>query len=255
MRNTITLWPEGGSDGVARLKMLRKEIDGLDDALLELVERRLELSLKISALKEKDDGRLKLRPRREAGIVGRLTARGRRATPELIAHLWRELMSHGLQAQARTELALWGKLDPDSLREQVRRRFGWAAPIVWAREPGDALDRACRSETVAVIENSPFNSWWTRLADEPGLSIFDTIPIAGGGIGAFMIGRVAPEDVPGDQRYCVLDAEILKDRLDRGDRIEAVAAAGALRLCHMPADEAGEGKARAAEALRQDAAR
>ena len=239
MRPNITLWPKADCDGAApRLAALRGEIDRLDDALLELVERRLGLSLEIAALKERGDGRLKLRPRREAEIVDRLTARRGLATPDLIAHVWRELLSHGLQAQTKTELVLWGNLDPAALREQVHRRFGWAAPILWTRTPGEALDRACRGEAIAVIENSPFNPWWPRLVREPGLTIFGATRLAGGEIGAFLVGRIAAEDVAQDQRYLVLDERDVRDRLERGERIEVIRSSGTLRLCHALLREA-----------------
>jgi chorismate mutase len=235
MRDTITLWPERAR----RLEQLRTQIDALDDALLDLVEQRLALSLKISALKDPEDGRLKLRPRREAGIVARLTARARLATPELIAQLWRELMSHSLQAQAPTELVLCAMLNPDSLRDQVRERFGWAAPIVWAQTPDEALDQAARREAIAVIEHSPFTDWWVRLAGERSLAIFAATRLADGGLGALIVGRIAAEDVPENHHFEILEEEMVQDRLERGEPVEAVAAAGALRLCRVPPDRGG----------------
>jgi chorismate mutase len=234
MRPTITLRPKADCDDAGpRLAALRGEIDRLDDALLELVERRLGFSLEIAALKDRGDGRLKLRPRREAEIVARLGARAGLATPDLIAHIWRELLSHGLQAQATTELVLWADRDPAALGEQVHRRFGWAAPVLWSPTPGEALDRACRREAIAVIENSPSDPWWLRLAREPSLTIFGATRLAGGEIGAFLVGRIAPDDVAEDQCYQVLAERDLRDRLDRGERIDVLRSAGALRLCHV----------------------
>ena len=239
MRPTITLWPQADcDDSEPRLAALRGEIDRLDDALLQLVERRLGLSLEVAALKDRGDGRLKLRPRREAEIIGRLRARRGLATPDLIADVWRELLAHGLQAQTATELVLWANLDPPRLREQARRRFGWAAPILWTSTPEEALNRACRREAVAVIENSASNPWWLRLAKEPSLSLFGAIGLAGEGAGAFLVGRVAVEDVAVDQRYEVIDERDLSARLDRGERIDVIRSAGALRLCHLPAGAA-----------------
>jgi chorismate mutase len=236
MRPTITPWPKGGSDIAApRLDTLREKIDRLDDALLELVERRLSLSLEISALKDRDDARLKLRPRREAEVVRRLTGRGGLATPDLIAHLWRELLSHGLQVQKRTELVLWGKLDPYALLDQVHRRFGWAAPVVQAQTPEDALDQASRCEAIAVIENSPFSHWWLGLANDPALTIFGATRSAGGEIGAFLVGRVALEDVADDECYEVVEEQDLQPRLDGGECIEILRSAGSFRLCQVMA--------------------
>lgn len=238
MRNTMSLFPEGGSASVAvRLETAREAVDAVDDALLDLVERRLALSLQIAALKNEDDQRLKLRPRREAAITSRLAARANLATPEMIAHLWRELMAHSLQAQVRTELVLCAAVSPDLLRDQVRERFGWAAPIVWAETPDEALDEACHREAIAVIEHSASSNWWSRLADEPSLSIFDAMRLGDKGAGALLVGRVSPDDVPDDQNFQILDAGILQQRLGSGERIETVAATGSLRLCRVLPDQ------------------
>lgn len=70
------------------LDNLRAEIDALDDVLLDLIERRLALAGKVAARKGQDS-LIKLCPRREAGIVARLTARARLATPTLITGLAR----------------------------------------------------------------------------------------------------------------------------------------------------------------------
>ncbi|MET1111813.1 MAG: chorismate mutase [Allosphingosinicella sp.] len=239
MRPTLTIWPSSGLKDCERgLPQLRREIDRLDDDLLELVERRLALSHQVAAAKREDGGRLKLRPRREADIVERLAARSRLANRDLIAHLWRELLGHGLQAQARTELVLWAKVDSTLLHEQVRHRFGWAAPIVWAATPESALEQANRREAIAVIENSPFHSWWLELPDYPSLAIFESTG-GGGAIDGFLVGRVAPEDIADDQRYGILDKDEAQDRLAAGERIDVIRTAGSLSLCHWRPEPPG----------------
>ena len=95
---------------------LRHEIDRLDDALLDLIEQRIAASGAIARLKQSaPGGRLNLRPRRQAAIVERLARRARHASPALIAHVWRELMSHSLQAQVRTEFVLGASRRPETL--------------------------------------------------------------------------------------------------------------------------------------------
>jgi chorismate mutase len=64
------------------LEALRREIDRIDDSLLDLIEQRLAASDSVAALKQSEgDGRLKLRPAREAAVLTRLVERADRASP------------------------------------------------------------------------------------------------------------------------------------------------------------------------------
>src|SRR3546814_9134175 len=100
------------------------QIDHLDHSLLDLIEQRLSACIAIAALKANDaSGTLKFRPRRETEIIGRLVGRADRASPQLVTHVWRELMAHCLQAQARTDLVLCASRSPHGLQERVRERL------------------------------------------------------------------------------------------------------------------------------------
>lgn len=214
------------------LGALRAEIDRLDDALLDLIDQRLAASHAVARQKQAtDDGRLKLRPRREAAIVERLAARAKLASPELVNHVWRELMSFSLQAQTRTEMVLCASRRPDALKEQVRDRFGWAAPVRWAATPAEALEAARSAEAVAVIEHDVDAAWWVDLKDEKSLTIFDALWDSEGRLDAAMVGRVAPEDITDDRHFAILDEDDLARRLAAGEPIRPVAVCGALRLC------------------------
>jgi 3-deoxy-7-phosphoheptulonate synthase len=172
------------------LQTLRREIDAIDDSILELIERRLAASAAVAASKDAEgDGRLKLRPRREAEVIGRLAARSQ-APHALIAQVWRTLMSHGLQAQARTEIVVCGGRDRLSLYEMIRERFGPAAPVRWVKDPAEALAAARTSEAVAVLSDHLLPT----LEGEDELIIFDTLEEKDGKPVARCIGRVAPED-------------------------------------------------------------
>lgn len=187
------------TDGAAeRLLAAREAIDALDDELLTLIEKRFALSLHVAGLKEQDDAHLRLRPRREAEIVRRLTAKATSATPMLIAQVWRELMAHSLQAQVRTELVLHAAGESAAeLRDEVRGRFGRAAPLVLADSPQAALERARASQAVAVVELGD-SGWWTALRDQSALTIFDMLHT--GNTKALLIGKVACNDIaPGHE--------------------------------------------------------
>src|SRR5687767_9624219 len=121
------------------LGALRAELDRIDDEILQLIERRLAVSTDVAARKnEAGDRHLKIRPGRQAEIVERLRGRATLARPELIAAVWRDLMAHSLQAQARTELILAPSDSPDLLEARVRALFGSAAPLRWASSVSQA---------------------------------------------------------------------------------------------------------------------
>jgi chorismate mutase len=173
-----------------RLIPLRAEIDRLDDAILELVEQRLAASLAIAKLKRNEGGDfLNMRPRREQAIIDRLVARARAAPPEVIARIWRTIMSYSLQAQGRIELILCSDGDKAALLQQVRNRFGEGPPLRWAATAEEALEESRSADAVAIVSPSLLNPEEV----ETGLPGFDFIRSADGQVLAVAIGRVGPE--------------------------------------------------------------
>jgi 3-deoxy-7-phosphoheptulonate synthase len=170
------------------LAQLRAEIDSIDDQILALIERRFEAAAAVARAKARaEPGRLKLRPRRQAAVIARLQSRARSAAPEAVGAVWRELMGHALQAQARTELVLCGPGPHGLLEARVRAHFGSAAPLSWADSPDDALRRAREEEAVAIVSGP-------LPADASGLTPFEVIQDEGGRTLAYALGRVAPSD-------------------------------------------------------------
>ena len=171
------------------LQALRREIDAIDDELLGLIDCRVAVSAKVAALKNgASPGLLKLRPRREADVVARLQRAARRAPPEMVAHLWRTLMSYGLQAQTPMQLVVHATGNRQALQECVRARFGPAASLVWADDARSALAIARNEEAVAILDEASAPS-----AGDPDLRVFDTISCEDGSLCA--VGRVAVADI------------------------------------------------------------
>ena len=171
------------------LAALRAKLDQIDDQILDLIEMRLAASADIAALKEAEgDRRLKVRPRRQVHILERLKARAARATPGLIDEIWREIMAHSLQSQARTELVLAPSEQPELLEARVRAHFGSAAPIRWAASTAHAIRSALVGEAIAIIPEP--------LPDSEGeLRVFDLLASEDGRPIAYAVGRVAADDV------------------------------------------------------------
>ena len=214
------------------IEKLREEIDALDDALLDLVEKRLALSKSIAAAKTAEDDRhLMIRPKRERELIERLCGNTRSVPGASVSAIWRELMSLNLQSQRSTELALCADERRMHVADQARRRFGTVAPMVEVAKPEAALERARTRETIAIIELNPKADWWTALADDPDLVIFDALREEGGWVTAVVVGRLDGKHVPEDRRYCVVSADELLSRVVKGEPICPLASAGEWRLC------------------------
>lgn len=176
-------------DETKSLGALRAELDRIDDEILELIERRLALSLEVAAAKDAEgDRHLKLRPRRQAEIVDRLKKRATRAAPELVEEVWREIMAHSLQSQAPMEIVLAPSDEPELLEARVRTHFGSAAPIRWAASKAHALRAALVGEAVAIV-GEPV------VKEESDLRIFDVLADADGRPIAYAVGRVSLADM------------------------------------------------------------
>ncbi len=170
------------------LPTLRSEIDAIDDEILRLIGRRMAVADEVAAIKDEEgDGRIKLRPRRQKEVIARLARRAAKAPAALIGAVWRELMGHGLQAQARTEIILCGSIDRAVLEAYVRNHFGMAFPISWVSTDEEALRRARDEEAIAVIAG-PLPQLDRRLA------LCDLIRAPDGSAIAHAVGRVAAAD-------------------------------------------------------------
>ncbi|MBW3616938.1 MAG: chorismate mutase [Proteobacteria bacterium] len=181
--------PGAGSD--LSLSTLRNGIDEIDDAVLALILRRQDLARRINELKPPAHEALKLRPDREAHVVGRLVERAAPADRRLVLALWREIMSAGLAVQ--TELTVIVASEVASIRHAARLRFGISARYRRAA-PEEAL-RAAESETaVVVLDLADTAAWWTGLPDRRDLWIFDQLELEAGG-SALVVGRVLPDSL------------------------------------------------------------
>jgi len=136
------------------IEKLRREIDGIDDELLKLVNRRAGLAQRIGGAKK---GAPVYRPEREAQILHRLS--GDNPGPlsgERVTGIFREVISacRGLEQQIRVSY-----LGPEGTfsEQAVRRHFGAAVEALAAPSVDEAF-RRCESGaahfTVVPVENS-----------------------------------------------------------------------------------------------------
>ena len=211
---------------------LREEIDALDEELLALIEKRLDLAASIASAKsaDQDEDELLLRPAREASVIARLDAMTRRIPQVSLAAIWRELMAINLQAQRPIEIALHATGHPERMQLMARARFGTIIPVRKSASPQAALDRARTGKAIAMIEIGE-GDWWTALADDPELVIIDGLLGEGGRGSALAVGRLSRDRLCEDRSYAVLEQSELAARLGRGEAVCPIAVSGEMHLC------------------------
>jgi 3-deoxy-7-phosphoheptulonate synthase len=173
------------NDNLARL---RGELDQIDDGILELVERRLTLCRRIS-LSKGGSRQLKLSPARQRAVVARLQDRASTIAAPAVAHVWRELMAHGVRAQSAMRILIPDHPDRERMLRLVRELYGSAAPVEWVGSEADATARALSEEAIAVLPA-------TITPLPKGLIAFDLLRDERGRAIARLAGRVGQEAVP-----------------------------------------------------------
>ena len=203
------------------LEDLRREIDGIDDALHDLLIRRAEASLAIARVKQdataKGNGAPAMRPSREASILRRLLARHKGGVPpRVIGRIWREIISSSLRMQAKFHLHVFAGDNATAYNDLARGYFGSVAPIR-AHTKASLVVHACAEEpdSFGVVPLPEIEAagpaWWAQLAPagERGPRVIAKLPIVAGGEempAAYAIGAVEQE--PSGDDTTLLMAEI-----------------------------------------------
>ena len=120
---------------------LRREVDRLDDAMVDLLAERMRVVGAIARIKQPAaTGLPAIRPGREASILRRLVARaGDRLPAGTLVRMWRELLAATTRAQAPLAIAAWVPPDQPELWDIARDQFGSLAQIQRAGSWSHAL--------------------------------------------------------------------------------------------------------------------
>lgn len=165
----------------ARLQALRAELDGIDDALHDLLMRRAGVVEQVGALGAK--GRVPLRPGREADIIRRLVARHQGRLPRrTIARMWRELLAGTTSMQGSYTIAVCQPDPAAGFIACAREHFGALTPMRSYRTPAQAIGEVSSGAAIAAVLPVPAedeaNPWWTALLhrDEPRIHVVARLP-------------------------------------------------------------------------------
>ncbi|MBV8591437.1 MAG: chorismate mutase [Acetobacteraceae bacterium] len=150
------------------LSQLRAELDGIDDALHDLLMRRAEIVERLASSGVK--GQQALRPGREAIIIRRLLARHSGPLPaQVVLRLWRELLA-GTTAMQRPLVVAVCETDPDCSNTQcAREHFGVLTPMHVHRTASQAMAEVSTGRAAVAVMPMPTETeslreaWWTAL--------------------------------------------------------------------------------------------
>ncbi len=205
------------SDHTPSLADLRRDIDVLDDQILDLLRRRAEAVQRVAAVK-RSTGDGFLRPGREAQIIRHLVARHRGALPAAsVSRIWREMIAalYPLQAPA-VKVAVHAPNKSAARWDLARDWYGSTTPMQLCTTV-NAVMRAISAQPAALgvmaqPEDGEKESWWPQLASRsPGtprvVGRLPFVPNSRGSLAeldAYVIANAAPEDSGEDRSLLVL---------------------------------------------------
>jgi chorismate mutase len=232
-----------------QLEDLRKEIDRIDRAIVGLLIERTDVVRAIGAIKgDRGDGRLAMRPAREAEILRGLVAEaGDRFPHRVLVRMWRELLAATTRQQTAVSLAVHAPADNPAIWDLARDHFGSTTPIARAESASQAI-RAV-SDGAAVIAVLPLpgddDGWWLALmSDQPvRLRVFSRLPFVAGRPGdeeprALALGRLDVEPSGDDLGLLAIEADSGISRARLRSLLAAADLAPEWQITWRPADPA-----------------
>lgn len=210
---------------------IRKQIDGMDDKIHDLLMQRAELVLKIGEEKRKSQVQI-IQPDREILMIRRLLERHKGPLPkEAVVRIWRELVGAVSLLQTGLKVAVSVPDDSNSLKywDMAKDYFSSVLPMQKVSNPLAALGMVREEEaTFAVLpwpEDDLPQQWWPFLMDEESdrpMRIFARLPLGDlndKGLNpeyrALVVAKLKPE-TSGDDRSFVgleLDATVSRARI------------------------------------------
>jgi chorismate mutase-like protein len=236
----------------SKLDTLRRQIDGIDDAMHDLLMERAALSDQVRATKQAARPVL-FRPGREAAILKRLLQRHQGPLPqEAVVQVWREVIAASTRLQGPFRVAIYAPSGAEHALDLARAHFGVLTPLLPMSSVGPVLaalaDGHAQIGLLPLPEETPGEPWWRGFGGggADALSIVARLPFAATSLrpAALIVGTQAFEPTGEDRGYLVVetDKEISRARL------AAALEAADLKPLGFPAEVRiadGRGRARA----------
>lgn len=213
---------------------LRREIDAIDDALHDLLMRRVTLTGRVAA--SKPAGGVALRPAREAEILRRLIGRHSGPFPKaVVARIWREIISANTSLQGSFAIAVLASRAEDAdvddaLVGLAREHYGTLTPVQSYETATSVLRAVADGRATAALLPLPSieeaEPWWRLIAHRSSVGsppvprIVARLPFAPGlaPVREGLVVSLAPNQATGqDRSYLVIetDGELSRSTLKR----------------------------------------
>lgn len=155
---------------------VRKEIDAIDDAMQDLLQKRTELVVEVAEAKARAASAagkgsfVAFRPGREAEVIRRLAERHKGALPlRVLIRLWREIMAAMTRIQGPFRVDVFGpKEEALGYWDLARNYYGSTTPMELHGDARDVLRRVGHDRSAIGILPQPGaaadNDWWVGFA-------------------------------------------------------------------------------------------
>jgi chorismate mutase len=187
----------------ASLADLRREIDGIDEAMHALLIERGEIIDRLIAVKKSEESGSAFRPAREADMMRRLVQRHHGSLPlDTAESIWRVIISTFTFVQAPFSVHADLSAGDALMRDSARFHFGFTVPFVPHMGAGSVVQAVTASKgdlgLVPTFATAGAGPWWTALEFDPAPKIIARLPFAEradhpAGMPVFVISRVAAD--------------------------------------------------------------
>ena len=204
------------------LMAFRKQIDDLDDKIIELLKERVGIISRVGTYKMRvAPGRCPIRPAREAQMIRRIINKFENSQfiPAAAAALWRMIIGASTSVESPLTLSVFTPDHDNEYFWMAREYFGPFIPIV--KQPhikrviGDVMDGKVSVGIVPMLRGSDNTFWWTNLvqhgSDVP--KVFARIPFiytetpGKDTPSALAISHITPEPSGDDCSLIVVEAD------------------------------------------------
>ncbi|MGE3872616.1 MAG: chorismate mutase [Parvibaculaceae bacterium] len=194
---------------------IRREIDRIDDDILELVAARLGIVERVRAHKLQTSGLATspIRPGREALILRRLIDRGQ-VPADLCFRIWRALISAATLKQAPVRIHGSAAFFASAAAQTMLREY--FGPAAFTDHPGEAVAFAAladnRGDLAAVAIDGPWVKPWMEGHAGP-TRVIGVLPfLATAAMPRLLIfGHAAPEQTGADETLVLTDGQLPRD--------------------------------------------
>ena len=194
------------------LEAIRREIDSIDDEILQLLERRFAATGRVKATKTHDGSiaASPFRPAREATMLRRLIGQaGTAVSPEVLVRLWRVILSASTQLQAPVTVHLDVALGHDPVSRLMIGQHFCGMKVGVHGSPADALAalRTAQGDVAILGTGSDWAQAFSPAA-KGSPSVIGTLPvISGGSPPQFLVFGHAEPQASGDDETLILCPE------------------------------------------------